>query len=82
MNNFLSGMAITLAIVFAFSIYFNNTVLPNKINQRCQDLGLMQYNSKVDDFVPKSDSLYINKGDVYYIIHGSLDGYNEWNTKH
>jgi hypothetical protein len=53
------------------STLFYNFIMPNIIKQRASNLGLLYYNSMIDDMIP-NDSLHICDYDLIYLQHGKF----------
>ena len=53
---------------------YHNAILPETIDNRALELGIMQYNSKVDDFVPKQEFEF-DECDLYYLKYGTMKGW-------
>lgn len=62
-----------MAIVFFLTVTFMKRIwVQNTFDRRCQDLGLMRYNSELDKFVLK-DSVEFDKWDLHYIKYGTMN---------
>lgn len=68
---FIAGLILLCTLVYNI---FMETIIPNIIEKRYKALDLMQYDGKDDKFVPKSDSLLVNKWDLWYIQYGTTKG--------
>ena len=55
-------------------VVFYYILLPKIIERRAEHLGLLRYNSKVDEMVEK-DSLYISGYGLHYLKKGTMDDY-------
>jgi len=65
-----------LYTVFCIVIFYY-VALPEIIDRRAKDLGLLKYNSKVDKMEEK-DSLHISGFDLYYLKRGTMEGYKKY----
>ena len=61
---------VCLINVIVYYIY-----IPIVFEKRARDINIMKYNAKTNSFIPK-DSIQISSGDVYYLQHGTVKGYN------
>ena len=55
-------------------IIFYYKAIPNIIERRAKDLGLMHYDGNKDKFVAK-DSINIIGWEIYYLQFGNMNGY-------